>query len=266
MRAEEAGAAGDRARWHGAMLASQSPLPLRGVIRGTTVSHRSAAMRAEDQPDQGGDDDRVAPAARGDLVRGGVGEDLRRLDVLRQQEELGSSSSCRAGRRADSSARISLSVSETLELAIASWILLMSALSMATCASRFLILFVGIGAELLHDLVGETVRRAGRDLPLLRLHADLDERVDVAVALFDGGAGCNRLRRDPFLELRRIRVTEVRDRVVDGLVVDDLPDGGRIRLRSSAPARRRSACTAGRDRSSRWRSRPGSRRARRGSR
>jgi hypothetical protein len=41
---------------------------------------------------------------------------------------------------------------------------------------QILDLVLGVGPELLHDLGGETVRRTGRDLALLRLHADRDER------------------------------------------------------------------------------------------
>ena len=59
--------------------------------------------RAEDQPDQRADHDRVAAAARRDLVRGGVGEDVRRLDLGRQQEQLRVGRSCRAGSCAASS-------------------------------------------------------------------------------------------------------------------------------------------------------------------
>src|SRR6266540_5279896 len=44
--------------------------------------------QAEDQSDQGGDDDRVAAAARGRLRGDGRVDHLRRLDLLRQSELL----------------------------------------------------------------------------------------------------------------------------------------------------------------------------------
>src|SRR5947208_13383792 len=85
MRAEEARAACDQCRWHGARLVAVD-VAWRDP-RGNGLPEERGE-RSEDQPYQRGDDDRVTAAAGRDLVRGGVGEDPGRLNVRRQEEQL----------------------------------------------------------------------------------------------------------------------------------------------------------------------------------
>src|SRR3954449_5132419 len=134
--------------------------------------------RAEDQTDQRADDDGVAAAARGDLVRGGVRVYGRPLDAFGQQQQLrvrrlvllvgaqrrlndqlkGVGQAPTIDRRLD---RFDLRVVES-DLSFEMGYLL--------CC---------VAPEVLRpdDLLGELVRGTGGHLSLLRLHTDLDERV-----------------------------------------------------------------------------------------
>src|SRR5205823_12729331 len=99
------------------------------------------------------------------------------------------------------------------------------------------------GPEVLHGLLSERIRGAGCNLPLLRLHADLDERVDLRPGL-RRGTRRDGLGGDALVEGGCLRLAAVGDRVLHGLrldlgrdrrwvrlwVVDDAATGRRVRL------------------------------------
>ena len=90
----------------------------------------------------------------------------------------------------------------------------------------------GIGAQLLHGRGGELVRRAGRDLALLRLDADLDERVDGgSAALLAAAPLATACVEIPFLNAPALAWQRFATVLITACVVDDLPDGRGVRLR-----------------------------------
>ena len=175
---------------------------------------------ADDEADQRADDDRVAAAARRDLVRSGARK-TRATRPCSRAAGAGSSWSCRAGSRGGrleeqlvrvGDVRVRGRRLDRLDVRVVERDVSLEVLDLGL-PDKYPIFFTTCG--------GERVCRAGCDLALLRLDADLHERVDRGrPALCRRRPLATACRRDPLLEGASCgRVTEVRDRVLTAALV-----------------------------------------------